>query len=114
MGCVLYELYMLRSPFAGPGMNYYMLGHKLLRFASDFVTLLSTVFVTVHCWGPPCTILQLKSEYLWEAAARHAVHITSQHISRHFSSLQKCKLLDAKCASNQNTQHINTNRNTKM
>lgn len=30
MGCVLYELYVLRSPFAGPGMNYYMLGHKLL------------------------------------------------------------------------------------
>lgn len=31
MGCVLYELYMLRSPFAGPGMNYYMLGHKINR-----------------------------------------------------------------------------------
>lgn len=30
MGCVLYELYTLRSPFAGPGMNYYMLGHKPL------------------------------------------------------------------------------------
>ncbi|CAJ1344229.1 unnamed protein product [Effrenium voratum] len=29
MGCVLYELYTLRSPFAGPGMNYYMLGNKI-------------------------------------------------------------------------------------
>ena len=30
MGCVLYEVYTLRSPFAGPGMNYYMLGHRPL------------------------------------------------------------------------------------
>ena len=28
MGVVLYELYTLRSPFAGPGLNYYMLGLK--------------------------------------------------------------------------------------
>ena len=98
MGCVLYELYMLRSPFAGPGMNYYMLGHKLLRFVYDFC------HTSVHCVCDCSLLGPSRHDFATEVGVpmrrrRHAVHTTSQHISRHFSSLQQCKLLDPKCVS---------------
>lgn len=51
MGCVLYQLYTLRSPFAGPGMNYYMLGHKSLELKG-----------VLRCHGLPSVLLSADQE----------------------------------------------------
>ena len=50
---MLYELYVLRSPFAGPGMNYYMLGHKLL--AIEFAK--ANHLHVVHSSGFSCQLI---------------------------------------------------------
>ncbi|CAK9003777.1 unnamed protein product [Durusdinium trenchii] len=81
MGCVLYQLYTLRSPFAGPGMNYYMLGHKINRAeypplpaeASQRVAKLCSEILQVEQDARPdsSTICALAGKYLNKCLVMH-------------------------------------------